>query len=135
MSDDQQSHDLDFILRRLTASAYRAYSLCLCGNPTPNQRDYYDRVTKPRVGDMILEITNWKARAIDRIGVLVSADQEPPPDMSQDDYDEAEWGRPWPPYLEKVWRIITTDDRPFHWTNANFIAVPKGPFGFDKRPA
>jgi len=73
-----------------------------------------------------LEITNQSTRPIDRVGRLVSVGMEPPPPevLSKEDYDEEGWGKPYPPYQEKVWRIRTLDGREFRWWNANFIVIP-----------
>jgi len=119
---------IDELLKVCAACGLQAYQNSLVGNPCPAVRDYYQRVTKPRPGDMVLEITNRAAPLIDTIGRLISVEMEnPPPEvLSEEDYDEEEWGRPYPPYQEKVWRIRTLDGRKFRWWNADFIVIPDG---------
>jgi len=119
---------IDELLKVCAACGLQAYQNSLVGSPCPAVRAYYQRVTKPRPGDMVLEITNQAAPLIDRIGRLISVETEnPPPEvLSEEDYDEGEWGRPYPPYQERVWRIRTLDGREFRWWNANFIMLPDG---------
>ena len=119
---------IDELLKVCIACGYQAYKNSLVGNQAPVVRDYYQRVTALRPGDMVLEITNRSARPIDRIGRLISVGMEnPPPEvLSEEDYDEEEWGKPYPPYQEMVWRIRTLDGREFRWWNANFIVIPDG---------
>jgi hypothetical protein len=131
---------IDELLKVCAACGLQAYRNCLVGNAAPAVRDYFQRVTSPRPGDMVLEISNRSAPPIDRIGRLISVGMEnPPPEvLSEEDYDEEEWGRPYPPYQEKwniqeeqrikrmVWRIRTLDGRECRWQNANFIVIPDG---------
>jgi len=119
---------IDEALKICVACGLQAYWNTLVGNQCPAVRDYYQRVTHPQPGDLVLEITARNARPIDRIGRLISVGMEnPPPEvMSEEDYDEEEWGRPYPPYQEEVWRIRTLDDREFRWWNARFIVIPDG---------
>lgn len=119
---------IDKLLTMCIACGYQAYRNSLVGNPCPAVRDYFQRVTSPRPGDMVLEITNRSAPPLDRVGRLISVGMEnPPPEvLSEEDYDEEEWGRPYPPYQEKVWRIRTLDGREFRWWNADFIVIPEG---------
>lgn len=124
----QVTEDLvELVLKLLAISAHQAYRNVLSGNQSPAQRAYFKRVTSPEAGDLVLEVTNWRAPVIDRIGRLKSVQMEnPPPEvLSKDDYDEEEWGRPYPPYQEKVWRLETLDGREFQWWNANFIVIPE----------
>jgi len=118
---------VDRLLELLAINAYVAYRNTLIGNPSTATKRYYERVSNPKPGDLVLEITNRGARVIDRIGRLLSVGVEnpPPEEVSEDDYDEAEWGRPWPPYQERTWRIETLDGREFRWWNANFIVIPE----------
>lgn len=119
---------IDKLLTMCIACGLQAYRNSLVGNPCPAVRDYFQRVTSPRPGDMVLEITNRSAPPLDRVGRLISVGMEnPPPEvLSEEDYDEEEWGRPYPPYQEKVWRIRTLDGREFRWWNADFIVIPEG---------
>ena len=118
------------ILDSLAASAYIAYTNTLCGNQSLVARAYYERATGPRPGDLVLEITNWKAHILNRIGRLISVGMENPPPETLDPatYNEEDWGKPYPPYQEKVWRIRTLDGREFRWWNANFIVIPESPW-------
>ena len=119
---------IDELLKVCAACGLQAYQNCLVGNAAPAVRDYFQRVTSPRPGDMVLEISNRSAPPIDRIGRLISVGMEnPPPEvLSEEDYDEEEWGRPYPPYQEEAWRIRTLDGRECRWTNAMFIVIPDG---------
>lgn len=119
---------IDELLKVCIAGGYQAYKNSLVGNPCPAVRDYFQRVTHPQPGDLVLEITAQNAQPIDRVGRLISVGMEnPPPEvLSEEDYDEEEWGRPYPPYQEQVWRIRTFDGREFRWWNANFIVIPDG---------
>lgn len=121
------SYDVDRLLELLAISVMFAYRNTLVGNPAPAIKRYRERMSNPEPGDLVLEVTNWGAPAVDRIGRLKSMGMEnPPPEVvSEDNYDEAEWGRPYPPYQEQVWRIETLDGREFRWWNANFIVIPE----------
>ncbi len=114
------------LIELIAASAYVAHGLALSGHQTPRQASYWTRMGHPQAGDLVVEVTNWNAPAIDRLGRLESVKDEEPD--GKEEYDEESWGRPWPPYLEKTWRIVTIDDRKMKWTNANFIVVPEHPF-------
>ena len=89
--------------------------------------DWMQRTIHPQVGDLVLEISNPKALAIDRIGRLISHKEEDPIQLKKD-YDEAAWGRPYPPYLEDTYRIRTVDGREVKWTNAEFMRIPEREF-------
>lgn len=118
---------LDTVLKLLVASVWRAARPC--GNSN-HEQGVFNRTHNPRVGDMVMECSNFAARPIDRIGRLISVGDENPPvkAVDPDNYDEAEWGKPYPPYLEQTWRIQTIDGREFAWTNARFIVVHEDPF-------
>ena len=119
--------DVDYLLELIAINAYTAYRNTLIGNPPPAIKRYSERIRNPEPGDLVLEITNPGARAVDRIGRLKSVGMEnpPPEEVSKADYDVAEWGRPYPPYEERIWRIETLDGREFRWWNANFIVIPE----------
>jgi len=121
--------DHEEVMRALASSAYRAYMFS-CVSQAPLAVEYMNRVTNPNVGDLVMEVSNFGADAINRIGRLISARPENPP-VSQVDpetYDESAWGRPYPPYMEMTHRIRTLDGREFAWTNARFIAIPEVAF-------
>lgn len=123
---DEKQVIIDRLLMICEACGLQAYRNSLVGT-APAVRDYYQRVIAPRPGDMVLEISNRSARLIDRVGQLISVGMEdPPPEtLSKEDCDK-EWGRPYPSYQEKVWRIQTLDGREFRWWNAYFIVIPDG---------
>lgn len=118
---------IDKLLAMCVACGYQAYKNTLVGNQAPAVRQYYRRITSPRPGDMVLEITKRSAPPMDRIGRLISVGiQEPPPrEVSKGNCKE--WARslPHPPYLTVVWRIQTLDGREFNWWNADFIMIPE----------
>lgn len=118
------------ILECLAASAYIAWVNTISGYHVPAAKFYCERMHDPQPGDLVLEVTNWKARPLDRIGRLISVGMEnPPPEVvDPQTYDESEWERPYPPYQEKIWRIRTLDGREYRWWNADFIVIPEDPF-------
>lgn len=126
-ASSEASYDMDRLLELLAISAHIAYGNTLADSSGAAIKRYHERMGSPEPGDLVLEVTNWKARAVDRIGRLKSVGMEnPPPEVvSEDDYDEAEWGRPYPPYQEQIWRVETLDGREFRWWNANFIVIPE----------
>lgn len=124
------------ILRALAVAGYQAYSMSLVGNPAPSVRRYYERVTEPRPGDLVLEITTfgrdpWAAAGL---GELLEVTEEPI--MSEDEHhamiregnyfkhpDEKYDAVP----IERVQYIEPLDPdlpRRFRWVNAEFIALP-----------
>lgn len=129
MTDTATTDQLKLSIDLVAASAYAAYFNALSGSfGSPACKVYLDRMSHPVPGDLVLEITKLSANSMDRIGRLVSCDQEAPPYIKQDEYDEEEWGKPYPPYLETVYRIETLDGRKYAWWNASFIVIPEHPF-------
>lgn len=104
----------------LSWTAYMAYKLTL-GSVPPWMRAVGKRMSDPRIGDLVVEISNQYGRgaypAEMRIGRLVRETREPF-DM---DWNEAEDG---PQPTERVTYIAGLDGAEHRWTNARFIAVP-----------
>jgi hypothetical protein len=124
----------EYLLYLIAANGWVAW-VNTFGNPSTNASLYHERMARPERGDLVLEITNWGAPVANRIGRLLSVMDELPPKLDPETYDPDKWGRPWPPYLEKVWRIKTLDGRDVYWTNANFIAISENPFDKPKKSA
>ena len=96
------------ILELLAASAIQAYRNCLVGNPAPAIVDYHDRVTNPRLGDIVVEITtDWPGSGgvFDRIGTLIERS-----------YDKRDG---------EVFLIESFNGNRHRWRNARFIAIPE----------
>ena len=129
MTQDETQVSIETLAGLIASCAYVAWTNTLVGNQCPASKHYFQRMHTPEPGDLVVEITNWKANPLDRIGRLVSADLEPPPHMSEAEYKPEDWdGKPWPPYTEKVHRIVTLDGRNYYWTNADFVVIPESPF-------
>ena len=127
---DEQDIKQDIInelLKVCAACGLQAYRMCLVGNPALAVRDYLQRITSPRPGDMVLEISDRSARPIDRIGRLISVGMEnPSPGVLSQEYTEEERAESYPTYQKKVWKIRTLDGRELHWWNADFIVISDG---------
>ena len=107
------------LLDLLAASAYVAWSNTLCGDPSQVQKAYYERMRKPEIGDLVLEVTTFRrASSSDKIGRLLSIEDEPYPDWEDDE----------PAPTRKVWTIKTLDGRECRWENCDFIVIPEDPF-------
>jgi hypothetical protein len=126
---NQPRPSADFDLWRLIAiGAYTAYSNSLVGNPAPKVREYFERVSHPQVGDVVLEMSTvwrWAAHAVEaprkqypELGVLLRVTEEP--------FPAAEGEEPDPTVTETVHYIQPLDGSvpEYRWTNARFIQVP-----------
>lgn len=119
--------EINDVVELLAVSAYVAWVNTI-GSSTPAQRHYFERMMSPVLGDLILEITTrGRARAIDRIGRLISVTQEP---YDYPDWDVSEDG---PIPTRDVWIIETLDNRKFHWENCDFIVIPEDAFNHPGR--
>lgn len=140
MPSDSPTHtsgpvvDLEHAAALIAASALTLRHAVLCGSPTPNQRDIYERMHAPQDGDWVCETSTlggWGARKdmspLDAVGRLVRTAREK---MPIEEWDEQTDG-PWP--TEKVWYVRTLDGREFRWVNADFVAIPGNPL-FPKPP-
>jgi hypothetical protein len=123
---EEQKIDQEEMLRLVASSAYTAYVNTLSGKNSPAQDFYYKRMSKPVVGDLVVEtsslcfyIRNCKS-LINHIGRLESIKSEPYPDW------EAEEGEDIPE--RNIWVIRTLDNRQFEWENCSFVAIPEQPY-------
>lgn len=104
----------------ISDSAYWAYSNSLSGAAQGRHTDafrYFEWSTKPRVGQLVVEISARRKLAIDRVGVLESITQEPVAD-----WDNPELNGPAP--LVTIWTIRCLDGRQMRWENCQFIVAP-----------
>ena len=114
-------------------SGYLAYRNTLIGGAPPILQETYRRMTNPKVGDLVLEITTYRREPWDPggLGYLDRVTVEPA--MSEEDWDAGEEGAPWSECPTMVVHYL----RPFvptidgkhevRWHNAEFIALPTSP--------
>lgn len=134
--DDLLSLDDKAIARRLMmmGTARALHSAVLVGNPAPKVAEMYARMTDPRPGDLVAEVTSFfRTRDIDTkikgFGILIdhreewaSTDEEwaatiaEDPDLNADEdrFHDHAWYIQYGPAAEDVCR----------WVNCEFIAVP-----------
>lgn len=99
----------------------------LVGNQAPDTKALYKRMSHPRVGDLVVEVTTWRNRddesTMIRAGQLVRMGREP---MFTKEVWEAEHApEPAPPIPdEMVYYIRVGDGRECRWVNASFYAAP-----------
>lgn len=108
------------IARVLRVSAYRAYLNTLIGAAPPCVQEAYKRMTHPRVGDWVIEISTIYIASrsdVEGVGVLEEIAREP---IDFLEWDEAEDG---PVPEETVYYLRLIDGRRFRWSNASIIAV------------
>ena len=113
-------------------SAYAAYRNTLSGTSSPSQQYYYERMSNPVIGDLVLEtssLTMNDIRPIDRIGYLKSVLMTPYPIPEYwDETTDGSWEENGLDSRD-VWTIQTLDDREYTWENCRFIVVPEKPYG------
>ncbi|MFD3523860.1 hypothetical protein [Streptomyces sp. NPDC058653] len=136
--DDLLAIDDKSIARRLLTigTVDALYAACLVGNPTPKVADMYARMTAPRPGDLVMELSTLRRKRepdslIKGFGILVdcreewaSTDEEWAAETASDqDLDpirdrmtDRAWYIQYGPNAEDVCR----------WVNCEFIAVPTG---------
>lgn len=111
--------------RLIESLIYNLYGATLVGNPAPSVKALHDRMVNPKVGDLVLEVSSiWQeGRTGTRLGRLVKIALEPMYTAEQWYGDmEAEPEEKIP--NEHVWYLTLADGREYHWTNAQFVAVP-----------
>ena len=86
----------------LVATGRRLWSTSLNNTPGAQLISQWMRVVAP--GHFVLEITSIRGRSMDRVGELLSITA----DSSGHGY-----------------KIRTIDGREFHWTNAEFVRIPR----------
>jgi hypothetical protein len=126
----------DGLMRLAEVTAYNLYLATLVGSPAPRVRDLGERMRSPRPGDLVLETStvyregdHYESLIGCRLGRLLRRPRE-------NVYTDAEWveqgGKPDEPIpTEQVWYIELADGREYKWVNADFIAIPEEPNGFD----
>lgn len=103
-------------LELLAINAYIAWHNTISGTQSSLQQQYYVRMHKPVVGDLVLEITTFsRYPAIDRIGRLISIAE------GVDAYST-------------VYTIETLDGRMYKWENSDFIVIPEDEFNHQGKP-
>ena len=110
---------MDDVYKLLACSAYRAYTNVLSGNNSQKQNEYYERYSKPIVGDMVLENSSFGRveSYFESIGRLKAISLE---ERQIDDWPEDE-EKP----TERVYCIELLDGSEYRWTNASFIKIPE----------
>lgn len=106
---------IEQLLEIIENYTYTAYLKAL--RDLPNQKPYFDKMTNPEIGNIVLEISaiGKTKKIIDRIGHLISVKDIPYPD----------WDGKEPAQKREIWKIKTFDEREEIWVNPSFIAIPK----------
>ena len=117
----------------LIGLASHLYSATLVGNPAPKVADMYERISTPKVGDLVVEMTAMYGTDVDRkvkgFGVLIdhrtewaSTDAEWEAYAAENPDDAASDGR-WP---DEAWYVQygPQPEDVCRWTNCRFIVVP-----------
>jgi len=124
---DVENIDINSLLEVLASTAYISYTNCLFGSCPEFLHKYYERISNPEIGDLVLEISSVKrVPAINRIGELISIKPEPYPDWEDEDEPAPE---------RNIWTIKCLDKNIFRWENCSFISIPEDsfkPFGLSK---
>lgn len=107
--------DVHHLAKMLLASASNVDYLTL-SNPAFFKSEYRERHVKPKIGDMVAELTAYFAPAIKRVGELLSITEEPYPD-----WDEELNG---PASTRPVYTIRGLDGQEQRWENCHFVTVP-----------
>lgn len=121
--------DLCNLATLVRRTIYNAYCATMVGNPAKVTSMYYDRASKPEIGDLVIESTtvhgmrHANATDLDGVGILEEIALEPFVFEGDPDFvwDEQVEGRPHP--TERVYYIRTFDGRKFRWVNARMVAA------------
>lgn len=120
----RQKMNIENIAAAFRQSAYQAYTNTLIGGAPKRISDAFERMTKPVVGDWVIETSTIGIRGrpdLDGVGILEEIAREKVVfSDSEFEWDEVEDG-PWP--TEPIHYIRTMDGRRFRWSNASIIAV------------
>lgn len=109
-----KDNHLELILELLAAYAYISFFKAL--TDLPNQKQYFEKMINPEIGDIVLDISHIKTKKIiKRIGRLLSIEDEPYPD----------WDGVKPAQTREILKIRTFDEREITWINPSFIAIQK----------
>ncbi len=116
--------DAEKMAKAIRSMAHNAYRHTLVSDAPRAVVAAHKRMTNPRPGDLVCEIStiSCESRDLEAVGYLQSVTQEP---VGFDDpnftWDEKLEGCPRP--TEEVFNILTLDGRASRWTNAQFIAA------------
>lgn len=93
-----------------------------CSGGTPAQGHQMAWMNDVRVGDTVIEVTNWRAPWQDRIGILLREHDEP---LFDDDGTTPLWRDEacTKQCTDHRW-VIQTNDREMTWHNARFMRLP-----------
>lgn len=118
----------------LIGLANHLYSAVLVGNPAPKVAAMYQRISNPKVGDLVVEMTALYGTNVERkikgFGMLVaqrnewdSTDAEWEAYCSENPEDAASDGR----WTDEAWYVQygPQPDDVCRWTNCRFIVVPR----------
>lgn len=133
----------DQLLTLIDALGYELHGALLHGNPSPNNKRRYERMTHLQAGDLVMEMSTAPERLrvatnewpvspqyphiISRcgIGIFLRETQEPIYESGSEeakDWEEAEPPEPIP--LERVYYIQLLDTKEeFRWSNARFATI------------
>ena len=106
------------IIRALYASAHVGYMNCMVGNPAPIVADRGARCTKPKPGDMVIEVScgprYWNSEELRScIGWLIATE----PGMWENEEGDQE-------QYCTYRHICTLDGEILTWSNSSLVAVP-----------
>jgi len=123
----------------LRVLAHHLHTACLVGNPAPNVQRMYERITRPQVGDLVVEISSfyrrrslgddaWLDHRTKALGILLEhrrewwqTDEEWQREITEDP-DLADDGR----VTDDAWYVQYGQAAAdvCRWTNCDFIVVP-----------
>lgn len=118
----------------LAVMAYHLQRASMVGNPAPNTQKVWERISEPRIGDLVVEATyNWPGRDEDHraksLGILVEKRAE----WACSDEEWARWEAEDPeaydgerPIEREAWYIQYGSSAAdiCRWTNCTFTALP-----------
>ena len=125
MSEVTEVSSLERAANAIGAAGYAAFSQSLVGNPAPVHRAYYERVTHPLPGDLVVETTTFQWRDLRgvghvAVGTLVSYGTEHIVRRKGVDGAEEDWE-----YDERAWYVEPyCGGDAVRWTDAEFVAIP-----------
>lgn len=106
---------IETLCRLLLVNARLVYTSCLVGNPCQHVAERLKRITTPRCGDLVMEISSqYESNPLDHVGRLIMVADEP--------IHHEEWNEE-PKPLVDYWYIETLDGRLMIWHNCAFIVV------------
>ena len=120
------SKDSEAAAAMLGAAGLAAYRMTLVGNAAPIVSAYFERASRPEVGDLVVESGTFarherEGKAHETVGFLVEHGEDTY-------YDDAEgpWSADERRGTEEYWLIRPfAGGDPVRWTNAEFISIPR----------